>query len=254
MAVINAVIWGLIQGVTEFIPISSSGHLVVIPRLFGIESPGLIFTVALHAGTLAAVIIFFWKDIIALFVSQKRLGIEILIASVPIFVFGLVFVDYIKPLFEHPKVVGWMFIINGGIILIGHVRLRRVNPSHFREMNAWRAFAVGIAQSFALLPGISRSGITITAGVYAGLDRKDAFKFSFLLFIPAALLALLYSIKEASSAHYIFDLNLIVGAAFSAIFGLVALKLLFTLITKAKLHILSIYCLILGLVTLYVFK
>ena len=138
MATINAVIWGLIQGITEFIPISSSGHLVVIPRLFGIESPDLIFNVALHTGTLAAVIIFFWKDIIALFVSQRRLGIEILIASVPIFVFGLVFIDYIKPLFEHPKAVGWMFIINGGIILIGHARLRRVDPSRFREMNARR--------------------------------------------------------------------------------------------------------------------
>lgn len=253
MTVLEAIIWGVIQGTTEFIPISSSGHLVVIPRLFGIEAPDLIFNIALHVGTLAAVIIFFRKDLIALFTSQKMLGALVLFATLPIFICGLLFADGIRGFFESPEAVGWMFVLNGGIILIGHLKLRKSNHPPSKGYSMLRALVIGVAQSLALFPGISRSGITITTGVYTGMKREDAYRFSFLLFIPATLLAFLYSLKEVSSVSGAFNINMLTGAAFSAIFGLLALKLLFELLKRARLYFLGFYCIGLGLLTVCIF-
>lgn len=253
MATIEAVIWGIIQGVTEFIPVSSSGHLVVVPRFFGAMAPDLIFNVALHIGTLVAVLVFFRKDISALFVSEKRLGALILFACLPIVVFGLIFADSIKPLFENPKLTGLMFLVNGAILFICHAKLRANISVDNRSVGMFRALVIGIAQVFAVLPGISRSGITITAGVYLGLDRKDAYKFSFMLFIPTALLALLYSLQEAASSHYVFNINMLIGGLFAAISGFAALKILFNILAKAKLHLLGLYSLLLGVLVLVFF-
>ena len=253
MAILNAIIWGAIQGLTEFIPVSSSGHLVIIPRFFGIEAPDLIFIIALHLGTLLAVIIFFWKDIIALFTTKKSLGILVLLGTLPVLIYGLLFADKIKGMFENPQAAGLMLIVNGGILLIAHLKLRNVGVEASPRYSPGRAIIIGIAQAFALFPGISRSGITITTGIYTGLDRKEAYKFSFLLFIPASILSFLYSIKEGFSIKGAFSINMLVGAIVSAIFGILALKVLYELIKRARLYPLGIYCILIGLLALYLF-
>jgi len=253
MSILDTAIWGIIQGITEFIPISSSGHLVVIPRFFGIAAPDLIINIVLHIGTLLAVIIFFWKDIINVFTSQKRLFVSLLLATLPILVCALFFLDKIKVFYESPERVGWMLIINGFLLFAGHLRLRRTGSPVLKEHSRWRVFIIGIAQSFALLPGISRSGITITTGIYTGLDREHAYKYSFFLFTPAMLLAILYSVKEISSTEITFNANILVAAAFSMVFGLLALKFLFFLLKRTQLHLLGFYCIALGLLTIAVF-
>ena len=136
---------------------------------------------------------------------------------------------------------------------MSRLKLRNMNPMPAGRYSPWRALVIGIAQSFALLPGISRSGLTITAGIYAGLDKRGAYRFSFLLFIPATVLAFLYSLKEAPFAEGYFNIEILIGAAFSAIFGLLALRLLLALIMKARLHLLGIYCAALGLLTVFIF-
>ncbi|MFH1752673.1 MAG: undecaprenyl-diphosphate phosphatase [Candidatus Omnitrophota bacterium] len=254
MSFFKAAVWGIIQGITEFIPVSSSGHLVVIPRFLGIEGPDLISNVALHIGTLAAIIIFFRKEIAALFVSEKRLGFLIICASLPVLLMGLFFADLIKRVFENPNTVGWFFIVNGGIIMAAHARLRYFEPLRSADMGLFKAIAIGIAQSFALLPGISRSGITMTAGIFLGLDRKEAFKFSFLLFLPASIMAVMYSVKEALSVQYVFSPNILLGMLFSAVFGILALRMLYSILMKTRLNILGSYCIALGISTLFVFN
>ncbi len=254
MAIVNAAIWGMIQGITEFIPISSSGHLVVIPRFFGIDAPDLIFNVALHIGTLIAIIIYFREDIVALFGPKKKLGLLILYASVPLLIVGLIFADHIKPIFADPQKVGWFFIINGVVILTAHVKLRLSDHSRKKEIGPLKAVLIGIAQAFALLPGISRSGVTMTTGIFAGLDRKEAFRFSFLLFLPASILAVMYSVKEAIHVQYVFNPDLLVGMFFSAVFGILALRMLLSILMKTRLNLLGSYCIALGVVTVVMFR
>ncbi len=251
MPILEAILWGVMQGVTEFIPISSSGHLVIIPRLFGAEAPSLAFNIYLHFGTLLAVIIFFWKDIITLFTSQKKLGGLVLLGTLPIFISGLLFAGAIEKVFLYSQVVGWMLIINGCILLAAHLRLLKYRGLA-SILNPGRAVAVGIAQAIALLPGISRGGITITTGIYAGLDRKDAYKFSFLLFVPATLLAFSYSLKELTFIKGGFDITMLIGTLSSAVFGILALKILYVLLVKARLYFLAIYCIVAGFFTLLI--
>lgn len=252
MAIIRAVIWGAIQGITEFVPISSSGHLVIIPRLLGIEAPDLTFNIALHIGTLAAVLIFFRRDIVLLFTTHKKTGILVLFGSIHILIGGMLFADKIKPFFEDPHAVGYLFIINGGILLMSRLALQREIRPQDAAVNLRRALIIGIAQVFALLPGISRSGITITTGLYAGLEKKEAYRFSFLLFIPASLLAFLYSLQEASLGMS-FDITMLIGAACSAAFGIAALKILYSLLVKARFYLLGLYCIAVGLLTVFIF-
>jgi len=250
---LEAVIWGVIQGVTEFIPVSSSGHLAVIPRFFGIEAPDLGFSIALHVGTLAAVAVFFRRDIAALFTVHKKRGILVIFASLPVFICGLAFADYIKPLFGRPGVVGWMFVVNGLVLLAGRAGLRKADRGGGGAPGWRQALAVGAAQSLAILPGISRSGITIAAGAHAGLKREDAYRFSFLLFIPAVLLTFFYNLREAvSSGPLDFDINILIGAATSAAVGIAALKLLYIIVLKSRFGILALYSVLLGSLTLLV--
>lgn len=251
MGIGRVVIWGAVQGITEFIPVSSSGHLVIIPRLFGIKAPDLIFNIALHLGTLLAVIIFFRKDLTDLFNKEKRQGKLILLATLPILFCGLFLTKGIKPFFEDPNAVGWICILNGCILLAGHLSLKRSNGAPGKGVTPRQAFTIGLVQCFALLPGISRSGATITTGIFAGMSREKAYRFSFLLFVPTMLLAFLYSLREAGGLS--FNMETFIGALVSMGFGLLALRLLYILIKKAQLYILGLYCVALGVMTVYIF-
>ncbi len=256
MTVTEAVIWGALQGITEFIPISSSGHLVVVPRLFGITPPNLTFNIAVHAGTLASVLIFFRKNIIKVFTTRLKWSILGLVATAPILLFGLFFIKPIRSFFMHPEYVGWIFIVNGCILFIGHWKLVRRDcgpQDKCPPLNLWRALVIGAAQCLAVFPAISRSGTTIITGVYTGLDRRDAYRFSFMLFVPATLLALLYLAVDTASFNGISFVNLLIGGTISAVCGFLALKVLFFLLEKAKLYLFGFYCLIIGLAAIFRF-
>lgn len=248
MSIIRSVVWGAIQGITEFLPVSSSGHLVVMPRLFKTDGPDMIMSIYLHVGTLLAVLLYFRKELKAVFSKEKEFLLFVFAATAPLLLFGLFLADRIKPFFESPRAAGWALIINGLILLTGAMRLT-IAPSDFKRLSAKKALLIGAAQVAALFPGISRSGVTITAGLHSGLDRKDAFKFSFFIFIPACLLAFLYSLKEASF-RVRFDIYMLAGFAASAVVGLVMLKALLWLLMKRRWYLFGVYCISLGAVAL----
>ncbi|NNL47263.1 MAG: undecaprenyl-diphosphate phosphatase, partial [Acidimicrobiia bacterium] len=183
---LDAILWGLVQGLTEFLPISSSGHLVVVPEFFGREAPDLTTSVILHAGTLLAVVVYFWKDLRMLLrvdlPEPRRLVLLLAAASLPVAILGLAFEDWFDQAFGKPRWVG-VALIATGVILLLSMRFRG-GTREFENSTLSDAMLVGTAQAFALIPGISRSGSTITMGLFRGFSDIDALRFSFLLGVP----------------------------------------------------------------------
>jgi undecaprenyl-diphosphatase len=178
MTITQAVIAGFVQGITEFFPISSSGHLVILHHLFGLKEAQLAFDVFLHLGTVAAVVVFFWKDIVALFDNDKQLLWFLALGSVPTFVIGFLFKDVIEQLFVSPRIVGWMLLVTGGWIAVASLVssiLRKANAQ--APVGIVNSLIIGVAQGIAIMPGISRSGATISTGLLLGLNERSAVRF-----------------------------------------------------------------------------
>ena len=199
MSYAQALVLGLVQGLTEFLPVSSSGHLILVPRVFGWPDQGLAVDAALHLGTLAALLAFFRDEIFAMFSGalDRRLGVIIVLATIPGAVAGVVFGKYIEANFRSPLLIAGTTAFWGLVMLMADRQAppapppRRTHPTrHDRpddplEHVGWsQGIAVGVAQALALIPGTSRSGITITTGLFAGLDRATAARYAFLLGIP----------------------------------------------------------------------
>lgn len=199
MSYAQALVLGLVQGLTEFLPVSSSGHLILVPHVFGWPDQGLAVDAALHLGTLAALLAYFRVEIFALFtgVMHRRLGMIVVLATIPGAVAGVVFGSYIEANFRWPLLIAATTAFWGIVMLIADRqarpapppqrthRTRDDRPDDPLEHVGWsQGLAVGIAQALALIPGTSRSGITITAGLFAGLDRATAARYAFLLGIP----------------------------------------------------------------------
>lgn len=230
MTAVQALILGLIQGLTEFLPISSSGHLVFIPQLFRWPSHALVFDVVLHLGTLLAVVIYFRRDlwrIVRAFTSQlpelasaRKLGWLLILSTIPAIVMGLLMQDIIEVYFRSPARVAYQ-LIGWGIVLglaDWYNRRRAAAGTTLRTLDhiSWQdALAIGVAQALALIPGTSRSGVTITAGLLLGLTRSAAAEFSFLMSVPIVALA---------GAKGLYDLVQLGGGnvqTFPLLFGLV---------------------------------
>lgn len=238
---LEALLLGLVQGATEFLPISSSGHLALIQNYFSLDF-GADFDVFLHLGTLLATFLFFKKEISQL--SSKYLKL-ILIATLPALVIGLLFQDIILSLFTSSSVVGI------GLLITSFALLFTANKSGDKQLTASDSLLIGIAQAVAMIPGISRSGSTITTSLFLGVKQSDAFTFSFLLSIPAisgaSLLNLLSSHSTLSDApHYL------IGASAAAVSGYYSLKLLSRIMKQASLYKFAYYTLPLGLLALLV--
>jgi undecaprenyl-diphosphatase len=198
---LEAAILGIVQGLTEFLPISSSGHLRIVPALLGWEDPGAAFTAVTQLGTVAAVVIYFWSDLWRIGMTwlrslrdaelrsslDARLGWYLILATVPISVFGLLFRDQIETGARDLRIVGTMLIV-AGLILLAAEKVGRRDRT-IEDVDTRSAVVVGFAQALALIPGVSRSGATITAGMFLGFDREAAARFSFLLSIPAVVLS-----------------------------------------------------------------
>jgi len=249
MTFLNAIISGIVQGVAEFLPISSSGHLVILHKLTGFSEPEILFDLFLHLGTLAAVFIIFGREVIESVTTKKRIGFLILLGSVITFVFVLFFIKNIESAFNNVKIVGAMFIVTGAWLIAGNfIRLGT------EGMTAFKAVLIGLAQGIAALPGISRSGATISTGLFLGLDGQASAKFSFLLSIPAILGAFLFKVKEAGLNLSGMNVNYFIGFFVSCIAGVLSLKLLLKVLYRNKFHWFGVYCILVGIIVLAFLK
>ncbi|MBU2552292.1 MAG: undecaprenyl-diphosphate phosphatase [Proteobacteria bacterium] len=271
METIKAVTLGLIQGLTEFLPVSSSGHLVLGQHLFGIKEPEILFDVLLHLGTLAAVFIVFRRDIASLVreffrlptrlknravaaeawrtEDDFRLLILIVAGSVPTALIGLLFKDIFESLFASTRAVGLALIVTGVVLFL----TRWSAGARGRKTGAFRAgdaLIVGLAQGLAITPGLSRSGLTISTGLYLGLDRDLAARFSFLLSIPAIFGALILQLRSAAPTSF-SPLDMGLGFLAALISGLAALVVLLRLVRGGRLHYFAWYCWAIGLLSLF---
>jgi len=256
MESLEILIAGMVQGFTEFLPVSSSGHLVFVHAIFGFKEPTMIFDVYLHFATLLAVVIFFRGDILDIF-RKRQWGLAMMIAaaSVPAVAAGLLFESKVEALFSDPFRVCLMLLVTGGILFAAHF-LRNIRKAEGTSPNFLSAMVVGVAQAVALFPGISRSGATISAGMMSGIKAEEAFRFSFLLSIPVIAGAAGYhlfftDIKSELAAEMSRYLP---GMLLSFICGMFSLYILKSAIIHRKLHYFGFYCLAAGTAGLLLLK
>jgi undecaprenyl-diphosphatase len=261
LTILESVILGALQGVTEFLPVSSSAHLILVPWLFKIQEAGvekLVFDVLLHFGTLAAILLVYGKRFVYMVVEgildikngkvKNTLLTKICVATVPAAVFGVVGKSYIEAHLRNPEVTVYTLIAVSVLMVIAE----RVHATK-KDISLTFAFIVGIAQACALVPGASRSGITIAIAMLLGLRRKHAVDFSFLLAIPIILGAALFETRHLHQ-YGVSDDTLIIyasGALSAFVFGLLSLKLLVRFLSSHSLDIFSCYRLFLAAFILF---
>lgn len=285
--VLRALLLGVVQGLTEFIPVSSSGHLVLVPHFLGIETPGIAFDVALHAGTFAAVVLYFRTDIgnlirailgvgdPVLVAYYRRLALLLVLGSVPVAVVGLALRGVFEAAFESPTAAACFMLVTGTLLLLGEAaRSRRggtsgattqldgeqvmlgYDPSDPKGLTLdaaglREALIVGFGQCIALFPGISRSGTTIVAGMGAGLTRPAATRFSFLLALPALVGATVVSLPDLAEGTDGFGpVALAAGIVAAFVSGYLAIRWLLALVARDRLTGFAIYCFAVGTLSL----
>lgn len=250
MKIIQAIILGLVQGLTEFLPVSSSGHLILFKKIFGfdMETFGLTFDIALHLATLIAVFIVFRKDIASILKKPfQKLTLLLIIATVPAALIGLFFDDYVEALAAGGGFLGVAFIFTAVILILAEKRKKNGSKKNLDNMNVIGAFAIGAAQAVAVMPGISRSGSTFAMGTYTGLRKDAALRFSFLMSIPIILGSVVLGIKDVVEAPQTVNWGcLLAGMASAGISGYIAVKFMLDFFKKKKMYIFAIYLIILG--------
>jgi len=242
---LEAVALAIVQGLTEWLPISSSGHLVIVQQLLGIKA-SVAFDVVLHFGTLLSVVYFLRKDIAKLLKfdeESKRIIAYIICASLPIALLGFAFKSFFESLFSSLFAVALALILNGFVLY---------STKFFegkKKLNFSKAFAIGLAQAFSIIPGISRSGITISAGLINKIDKKQAYKFSFLLSIIAILGANFFELGEIDISSEPIE-SILLGIAVSALVGFLALRTVVKLVLSSNFYKFAYYCWLLGFLIL----
>lgn len=261
----DAAILGAIQGLTEFLPVSSSGHLVLAQQLFtslATEESGVILEVLLHLATLVAVLVYYRRDLVFLIkaivqpaasdqtAEYRRLGLGIIVATIITGIIGVAFKDRIEALFAEPAIVGGLLLVTA-VHLLASDYIRREKRST-TSIPVWVAVVVGLAQSLALFPGISRSGMTITWGLFLGIERAAATRFAFLLSIPAISAAAVFTLKDADLANLSGDLlwPYALGMLVAGVIGYLTISLLVRLIAGRSLWPFAAYCSVVGVLAL----
>lgn len=256
LELIEAIFLGIVQGLTEFLPVSSSGHLLLGQYFLGLDQDrfGLSFDAAIHTGTVLAVVWFFWRDLLGLMRaflqslhapnladSQQRMAYLILVATVPAGLIGFFFENFFETAVRSPWVVVVNFVLVGALFIVGESVGRKNRESS--KLSFKEAFWIGAAQAAALVPGISRSGATITLGLFLGLERGEAARFSFLMSVPITTAAALLSLGEmAGGGMSAYDLMLFVaGAATSGIVGYLAIRFLLNYLVDHSLRVFAYY-------------
>lgn len=251
----QGVVLGVVQGLTEFLPISSSGHLVVAENVIGLRTPGVLVEVVLHVATLLAVGFVYWKRLVELTVglvagrteAWRYVGL-LAVGTIPAAFIGFFFADWLERAFDSLTAVGVSFLVTAAILWSTRWSS---GPPVKSEPAVGGAIGIGFAQALAVLPGISRSGATIAAGLWLGLDPVKAAEYSFLLAIPAIVGAAVLQIPDLTTGSVHVDVGpLTVGFVTSLVAGIFAIRALVVLLEKRAFHRFAPYCLILGLLTL----
>jgi undecaprenyl-diphosphatase len=244
---VQAMLWGLVQGLTEFLPISSSGHLVLVPALLGLDAPDLATSAVLHLGTLAAVLVYFRAELsqIARFTADGRRLLRLLvIGSVPAVAVGLLFESRVESLNDTPRAVATAMILAGAWFVA--TRWVPRGDRQLAEAGDRDAVGLGIGQALALIPGVSRSGMTISAALLHGFDRAEAARFSFILGIPVIAGAGLLELLDLASSDAGVPATTWVGMAVAAVSGYAAIAALLRLIRATGLAPFGAYCMVFG--------
>ncbi|HPU22105.1 MAG TPA: undecaprenyl-diphosphate phosphatase [Thermoclostridium caenicola] len=252
MNIFEAIVLGIVQGLTEFLPVSSSGHLVLFQQLFGIEGEMVVtFDVALHVGTLLAVFVVYWKRILEMIRHPfSKLPVFLVLGTIPTVIIALLFKDAIEGYYASGSLLGPGFVFTG-LILIGAEKIGN-GRKDLENMKLVDSLLIGAGQGLALMPGVSRSGMTITTGLALGLDRGFAADYAFLLSIPAilggALLDVLDVVRgDTTAVASIGILPLVVGVAVAAVTGFLAIKVMLAAVKKMKLKYFAWYVMALGI-------
>lgn len=270
MGVIEAIILGMVQGLTEFLPVSSSGHLVLLQKIFGINAPPLVFETLLHAGTLAAVLAVLRKEIFDLLKKPfQPLTGYLIIGTIPAVIAAVLFGNYIEHAFATGKFLGFCFLITSILLICAEKLSRRAaSKAELKKKEAinWLdALVIGVMQAIAIAPGISRSGATISGALFRRLDRDFAARFSFLLSIPAIIGAFVLHVKDLASLgtasgslassgiasnEVIGAAAIITGTVTAAVVGFFAVKLMLKIIREKSLYGFALYTAVLGALVL----
>ena len=270
---LQAIIMGLVQGLAEFLPVSSSGHLVLSKFILGAElGTSALFEILLHVGTLIAVFIFYWKDVLNLIKEglllikdsflfvfkrkkfdlylERKMVVFIIVASIPTAILGLLMEAFLEDLFLSSVVaVGFALLVTGTMLML--IRKMPKSDKTLEEMKGRDAFTIGLVQGIATIPGISRSGSTVTAGLFCGLDKEFAFRFSFLMSIPAILGAAVLKMMDVNIADLTTNAGpYAVGMIVAAVVGYASIRWLKNLIQKDQFHYFGYYCLAVGLISI----
>jgi len=262
LEILKVIVLGIVQGLTEFLPVSSSGHLVLAAEFLNFHEEGVAFEVFVHLGTLLSVLIAFRKDVINMVLAPFQIvfskkenkeakkyllwDIYIVIGTIPATIIGLLFKSEIEAAFSSILLVILMLAVTGTILL-----LSRYEPKKSEDLSPLKSILIGIAQAFAILPGISRSGSTIVTGLFLGLDRETSAKFSFLLAIPAILGASVIKLNDLLSAgnSQIPISYLVIGALAAFVSGYIAIFWLLKVVKRGKLEWFAYYCFFIVIIT-----
>lgn len=270
MGLLQSVMLGIIQGLTEFLPVSSSGHLVLLQNLFGIMEPELLFDISLHIGTLIAIFIVFYREIRnilqtllrlpalikssgnlkSLFADNEEIRIAalIIIGSIPTAILGILFHKIVDQIFGSVWIVGVMLLVTG--TLLRFTRQISTEGRPLIKVSIRDALMIGLIQGIAIMPGISRSGATISMALFLGINREIAGRYSFLLSIPAILGALILSLNSNIIQTDIPGKTILLGSVIAGIVGYIALKILLRMVKQGHLYYFAPYCWLLGAATL----
>ena len=256
MGWLQAFTLGIIQGLTEFLPISSSGHLVLAQHLMDVDTPGILLEVVLHMGTLAAIFIYYYDDIKHILHSaikgsaNSRLYIiYLIIATIPAACAGLLFKEIIETTFTI-SIVKWMLVITG--LIVGSTYFFQNRPK--KELVLMTALCIGLAQVISLLPGISRSGLTISVALIVGIEHEKATKFAFFMAIPILLGAGIIQMVSIEAQICISPVSLLVGFISSAFTGYLVINWLLAVILQGRFYLFSLYCFVVSLLAFTIIK
>ncbi|MDQ3964685.1 MAG: undecaprenyl-diphosphate phosphatase [Actinomycetota bacterium] len=265
MSSLEALILGAVQGITEFVPISSSGHLVLVPEALGWDQPGLAFDVLLHAASLVALVAYFRAELVALVTGvargeagARRLAVLLLVGTIPAGMAGLALGSYFEKSFQDADAAAVQLIVTAAILVVAELALayhrRRVSEERLRDIDrlgVWDSILIGVAQAISILPGISRSGATIGAGLAVSMRRDDAARFGFLLAIPALFGAAIVELPDLRGT----DLSLsaaVVGFVASLVTSYAAIAGLIRYLRTRTLYPFAVYCVVAGVAFLVI--
>jgi undecaprenyl-diphosphatase len=247
MGTLHGILLGILQGLTEFLPVSSSGHLVIFQDFLGIREPGITFEIMVHFGTLLSVMWVFGPDLLRILTGffrrkqERHFGLMLLLGIIPTGLMGILFNDLFKRFYESTLLTGVMLLVTGGVLYtLYYFRPGRKDESAVTPADA---LIISVAQGLAIIPGLSRSGSTITTALWRGLDRETAVRFSFLVTIPVILGATLLELRELSAAGFAgFSPAIVYGTLAAFISGVFAIKVFIRLLQAGRFHYFAYYC------------